>query len=259
MKHITTETKNRTGIITLSNPKKRNALSNEMNTEIADALAGFKTQKLLTVVIRAEKNARVWSAGHDIAELPCNGKDPLAYNTPMEQMLRAIEAYPGVVLAMIQGSVWGGACDMAMTCDIIIADENSSFAITPIKIGLPYNPSGIIHFRNRVGLGFAKDMFFTARPVLAERAYKAGIINHFVPAHEIEEYTFRLTDEINGYSPLAIGIIKEQMRILFRATPVSPDAFEQIDQLRHTVYCSEDYQEGLKAFAEKRKAVFKGK
>lgn len=259
MKYITTDIRDNTGIITLNNPDKRNALGNEMSLDITAALKNFRETKLLTVIIRAEAGAKVWSAGHDVSELPHGGEDPLAYDTPMEQMLRAIESYPGVVIALIQGSVWGGACDMAMTCDIIIADETASFAITPIKIGLPYNPSGIIHFRNRVGLGFAKDMFFTARPVHAERAYSAGIINHFVKSAEIENYTLTLTHEINGYSPMAIGIIKEQMRILFRATPISPDAFEQIDQLRRTVYCSQDYEEGLAAFQQKRKPLFKGK
>ncbi len=213
MKYITTDIRDNTGIITLNNPDKRNALGNEMSLDITAALKNFRETKLLTVIIRAEAGAKVWSAGHDVSELPHGGEDPLAYDTPMEQMLRAIESYPGVVIALIQGSVWGGACDMAMTCDIIIADETAS----------------------------------------------AGNINHFVKSAEIENYTLTLTHEINGYSPMAIGIIKEQMRILFRATPISPDAFEQIDQLRRTVYCSQDYEEGLAAFQQKRKPLFKGK
>jgi methylmalonyl-CoA decarboxylase len=195
----------------------------------------------------------------DDRPLPTEGMDPLAYDAPMEKMLRTIEKFPGVVIAMVHGGVWGGACDLAMTCDLIVADKTSSFAITPAKIGLPYNPSGILHFRNRVGLGFAKEMFFTAKPVDAERAYQVGIINHFVKADDLESYTFNMAKEINKLSPLAIAITKEQMRILFKAAPIGPDIFENIQQLRKKVYNSADYKEGIKAFLEKRKPKFKGK
>lgn len=259
MQYIKTEVLNGTGFITLDNPKKRNALGNGMSLEIAAALEDFKKQDLLTVVIRADVNAKVWSAGHDIAELPRGGVDPLAYDTPLEQMLRAIELYPGVVLAQVSGSAWGGACGLAMTCDMIVADETASFAITPIKIGLPYNPAGIVQYCNRLGAGLTKELFFTARTVSAERAHAIGVIHHFVKKAEIGAYTAALAAEINGYAPLAVKVVKEQMRLLFRDTPISHDALERIAQLRRDTYCSEDYHEGLKAFAEKRKPVFKGK
>ncbi|MFA6584471.1 MAG: methylmalonyl-CoA decarboxylase [Elusimicrobiaceae bacterium] len=258
MSYITLQRSGKTGVITFSNPRRRNALCAQLCDEIAQALAELASEKMTTVILRAEKNAVIWSAGHDVNELPVNDKDPLAYDAPMEKMFHAIERYPGVVIAMIQGSVWGGACDMAMTCDIIVADKTATFAITPVKIGLPYNPSGILHFRNRVGLGFAKEMFFTAKPIPAERAYQTGIINHCVEADEIESYTMEMADGINQNSALAIAVIKEQMRILFRATPISPDTFEHIEQLRRKVYTSRDYKEGIKSFLEKRKPDFKG-
>ena len=210
------------------------------------------------VIIRAPRDAKVWSAGHDIRQLPQVCHEPLAYDSPMEKTLRAIQEYPGAVIAMVQGGVWGGASDLVITCDITVGDETSTFAITPVKIGLPYNASGIVHFINRVGLSIAKEMFFTADPVKAERAYHFGVLNHLVSSRDIEQFTMQLASSIAANSPLAVAVIKEQFRLLAEAHPITPDAFERIQALRRKVYNSHDYEEGIKAFFEKRKPDFRG-
>ncbi len=246
------------GILTLNNPAKRNALSLELCDQMVAVLEEFRKKKVPVVIVRAEKNARVWSAGHDITQLPKVHHDPLAYDSPMETAFRAIQNYPGPVIAMIQGSVWGGATDLAVTCDIAVGDETSSFAITPVKMGLPYNASGIMHFINRVGSNIAKEMFFTAAPVKAERAYHFGILNHLISSREIESFTLELARSMAANSPLAVSVVKEQFRILSDAHPISPEAFERIQALRRRVYNSGDYEEGIKAFTEKRTPNFKG-
>lgn len=258
MATILCELKDRTGVITLNNPEKRNALSLELCEELCEALENFKGLKAPALIIRAPRDARVWSSGHDIRQLPKVSHDPLPYDSPMERVLRAIQEYPGAVIAMVQGGVWGGASDIIVTCDIAIGDETSTFAITPVKIGLPYNASGIVHFINRVGLSIAKEMFFTAEPVKAERAYHFGILNHLVSSKEIEQFTLELAAGIAANSPLAVAVIKEQFRLLSEAHPLTADAFERIQALRRRVYNSHDYEEGIKAFLEKRKPVFKG-
>lgn len=255
---ILKEVKDSIGSLTLNNPARRNALSLELCDELVAALTDFEAKKIPVIIIRAGKDAKVWSAGHDITQLPKVHHDPLAYDSPMETAFRKIQTYPGPVIAMIQGSVWGGATDLAVTCDLAVGDETASFAITPVKMGLPYNASGIMHFINRVGSNIAKEMFFTASPVKAGRAYHFGILNHLVNSAEIEEFTFNLARTIAGNSPLAVSVIKEQFRILSEAHPISPEAFERIQALRRKVYNSGDYEEGIKAFMEKRKPQFKG-
>ena len=257
MPFIIKDLKNGIGILTLNNPEKRNALSLELCTELAAAVEELKVKKAPVIVLRAEKNARVWSAGHDISQMAKVHDDPLAYDSPMETAFRAIQCYPGAVIAMIQGSVWGGATDLAVTCDIAVGDETCSFALTPARIGLAYSPSGIQHFINRVGANVAKEMFFTAQPVKAERAYHFGLLNHLVSSREIESFTMDLARDIADNSPAAIAVIKEQFRILSEAHPMTPEAFERIQALRRRAHESGDFAEGVKAFAEKRKPVFK--
>jgi len=245
------------GTITLNQPAKRNALSMALVEEFITALADFQKVPMRVVIVRAAADAKVWSAGHDISELP-QGKDPLLYSDSLERLLRAVKAFPAPVIAMIHGSVWGGATDLVLSCDMIVGDETSSFAITPANLGLAYNTVGLLQFIRRLPLNLVKEMFFTAAPVKADDAAKWGILNHLVPTADLEKFTFDLAKSIATKAPLVLSAVKEQLRILVEADSITPDAFERIQELRQTVYQSADYEEGINAFHEKRKPVFRG-
>lgn len=244
--------------LTFNHPETRNSLSNALLNELIESLQLLEKHKARVVIIRAEPGAKVWSSGFDISELPVPGRDPLSYNDPLEQALRQIQLFPAPVIAMIEGSVWGGACDLAFICDLAIGCPSAAFAITPAKIGVPYNSTGILHFINVVGARMSREMFFTAQPIDAERARELGILNHLVAVEELERFTYGMATQITDNSPLAIAVIKEQLRLLGNSHPLSPETFERIQGLRRKAYDSDDYLEGKQAFLEKRKPVFKG-
>ena len=246
------------GTICLDHFEKRNALSLAVADAIMEALDRFAAEKVRAVVLRARPGVKIWSAGHDVDELPLGRRDPLGWIDPLRRLIRAIENHAAPVIAMIEGSVWGGACEMAMSCDIIVAAPDATFALTPAKLGVPYNVSGMLTFLNSASLRLIKEMAFTARPVPAERALAAGLVNHVAAREDLEAFTYAMAADIVENAPLSIAVMKEELRILAGAHPMSPQGFERVQGLRRVVYDSADYVEGIAAFKEKRKPVYRG-
>ena len=259
MSLVLTEKRDTTGIITLNNIAKRNALSEALISEITAALNGLRALDIRAVVLRAPPGVKVWSAGHDISELPDRGRDPLGFNDPLRILIRAIQEFPAPVIALIEGGVWGGGCEVAMACDMLVATPEVTFAITPAKLGIPYNLGGVLTLINMIPLSVAKEMLFTAQPIPAEQALNLGIINYIQPATEIEAFVLAMTERISANSPLSIAVMKEELRLLSSAHAISPELFEKMQGARRIVYDSDDYQEGLDAFRAKRQPQFSGK
>jgi methylmalonyl-CoA decarboxylase len=245
--------------VILDHPERRNALSRQLINALVEAMHEFSREGVRTVVMRARPGVKVWSAGHDIDELPEGGRDPLGWDDPLRYLVRAIEELSVPVIAMIEGGVWGGACEVAFACDLIIATPTATFAVTPARLGVPYNVSGMLTFLNACSLRIVKEMAFTAKPITAERAERLGIVNHMVPADELESFTYTLAREIAENAPLSISVMKEQLRLLAGAHPMSPRRFERVQGLRRIVYDSEDYVEGISAFRQKRRPNFVGR
>ena len=246
-------------IITMSNAGKRNILSQAMISEILAGLEQARTAKVRSVILRAEPGTKVWSAGHDVTELPEAHRDPLGWSDPLRVVVRAIEDFPAPIIALIEGSVWGGACEMALACDMVVATPQTTFAITPAKMGVPYNITGLLTFMNAMSIHVVREMAFTARPIPANRAQSLGIINHMVEADQILDFCIDIAREIEKHSPLAITVMKEEMRVLASAHSITPQMFERVQGLRRQVYDSTDYQEGIRAFQERRPPVFTGR
>ena len=253
------EVSNHIGIITLSNPRKRNCLSSALIGQICEALASMQKVEVRVVILRAPAGSPVFSAGHDIGELPTNGRDPLTYTDPLRHLVRTIEHFSAPVLAMVEGTVWGGACELVMSCDMIIAAEDSTFAITTTRLGVPYNMSGIQNFMNSGGMLLCKEMLFTSQPLGARRLVDRGIVNYAVSRDELEDRTLAIARQIAQNSPLAISLLKEELRLLSASHNLSPETFERVQAMRREVYDSKDYQEGIRAFHEKRSPLFQGR
>ena len=211
------------GTITLDHPEKHNSLSAALIEELLEALAGLARSGARVIVLRAPRGAKVWSAGHDVRELPTNGRDPLTYHDPLRQAVRAIKETSAPVLAMVEGSVWGGACELVMSCDLVVAAEGATFALTPAKLGVPYDIAGVLNLMQSVSLPVVKEMLFTAQPMPAERALRVGIVNRVVPAEGLEGATAELAAQMTRNSPLVIALLKEELRVLAGAAALNPD------------------------------------
>ncbi len=179
----------------------------------------------------------------------------------MEQLLRCVQETPIPVIACDSGSVWGGACDLCLSCDMIVSTDDATFAITPAKIGIPYNASGIMHFINQLGINKAREMFFLAQPITADDALNVGLINRVTPPDELDTVLEdHFLNPLRRNSIMSISAIKRQFRILSKAaTVLSSENFERINAYRTRVYKGADYLEGIRSFLEKRPPEYQGK
>ena len=245
--------------IILMREEKKNSFSTQLLHDFIEALDIVESTDSRVLIIRAASGSKVWSSGFNISELPIPGIDPVPYNHPLERLIRRLQEVKIPVIAMIEGSVWGGACDVAFSCDILIGTHQSTFAITPAKIGVPYNSLGIQRVLSRLQPNIAKELFFTAKPISAERAYQLGVLNHLVELENLESFTYDMANNIGQNSPFSISIIKKQIDIFTRSKPVAVDTLFHIDELRQIAYNSDDYREGKLAFDQKRVPNFTGK
>lgn len=253
---IRTSVEDKVATIAFDNVAKRNALGALTVREMLGALREFEASGVRAVVVRTAEPTPVWSAGHDIDELPIRGVDPLPFADPLEELLRAVRGYPGAVIAMVHGTVWGGACDLVLNCDMVVGDETAAFAVTPARLGLPYSASGIQYFLSRLPLNVVNELIMTADLIPAERAYAVGILNRLVRSDELEDCAAQLARDVRSRSGDAIRAYKLQATTFVRAVALSAQDSQWINQLRHDVYSGDDYAEGIAAFREKRPPDF---
>ncbi len=249
---------NNIGIATINNPPV-NSLSSDVCHKLIESFDEFEKARVRVVIIGANPTTKIWSAGHDIREIPLDGHDAVTWTTGFERVLRRVRNCAVPVIAMLHSSVWGAACDLAVTCDLAIGTPNTTFAITPVKMGISYNTAGMSHFLGVLPLHIIKEMVFTGNPLSAEDAYRLGLLNRLVSPEKLEATTMEIAQTIAGRAPLAVSVVKAELSSLSRGAPMSADEFEFIQEARRVAFRSDDLKEGVKAFFEKRAPVFQGK
>lgn len=257
MSPVSVHVEHHVATIQMHEPAKRNALGPAMLRALSDAFDGIAGQDVRAVILRAAPGDMVWCAGFDIAEL-APGRDPLARDGALQGLFRRVADCPAPVLAMLHGSAWGGGTDLALRCDLIVGDPTASLAFTPARLGLPYDPEGLLNALLRLGLGLALEMFATAAPVGAERLHRAGALAHLVPEAELDGFTLDLAARIATNAPLSVASAKQQLRALAGAMPLAPALAQALHEGRRRALASADYAEGLAAFRERRAPEFRG-
>jgi enoyl-CoA hydratase/carnithine racemase len=248
------------GRITFDNQARRNALTYEMWQGIPIVMADFADDDAVRVIVFAGAGGKAFSAGADISEFAKkrSGEDAVAiYNEAVAEATDALVDAKKPLLAKIDGFCVGGGLGVAMTCDLRIAAADSRFAVPAAKLGLGYKMQGLKILVDQVGPAAAKEIFFTARQFDAEEALQMGLVNRVLPPEDLAAYVDDYAATIAGNAPLTVLAAKTVIgQVLLDANDRDLDLCQQVVD---DCFASEDYQEGRKAFMEKRKPEFKGR
>ena len=245
--------------LTFNRPEKRNLLTPAMLLELSEQLDRLRDGKKVRCVVIRGSGEKAFSSGYDINAIGEN--DMIRHHEgdhPLGRALRTIESFPYPVIAMMNGHAFGAGLEVAVTCDLRTTVEDCLLGMPPAKLGVVYSYSGIKKFLDLIGPGYTKELFLVGRPISSERAWEIGLVNFMVPREELEEFTYGIANEIAENAPLSLKTLKEITKTLEKRT-ISTEDEKLIRQMTLEVQNSQDYKEGQRAFAEKRKPEFKGK
>ncbi|MEI8084297.1 MAG: enoyl-CoA hydratase-related protein, partial [Actinomycetes bacterium] len=158
--------------LTMRNTARANAISAQFAQELVAQLQRAVGAGARVLILRAEPGVRTWCAGHDIQELPSDPSDQISWTNSLETLVSGVRSVPIPIIAAVEGGVWGGGCELVMTADLVIACRNSTFAVTPTRLGVPYAATGLNRFLAALPIHVVNEMFLTANPIDAQRAYE---------------------------------------------------------------------------------------
>lgn len=247
----------RVATLTINRPDKLNALNAAVRKDFVAALAELQRDDDVRVVIVTGAGDKAFVAGADIGEF--EGRSPVDQFRVMKAfgMVEAVDAFPKPVIAAINGYCLGGGCELAMACDIRIASENAKLGQPEINLGILPGAGGTQRLPRLVGLGNAFKLLYTGELVTAAEALRIGLVDDVAAPDELETQVLELAQSIAAKSPVALQLIKEAVRASMRQ-PLD-EGLRLETTLFGLAFSSEDKQEGIRAFLEKRKAQFQGR
>ena len=235
--------------LTLNHPEKRNALSRDLLRALKEHLARLAADpRVRAVILRAA--GPVFSAGHDLRELAGGGEaDYAALFSLCTEVMEAIRGLPQPVLAQVQGLATAAGCQLAASCDLVVAAEEAAFATPGVKIGL-FCTTPAVALARAVPAKKALEMLFTGTPIGAREAERIGLVNRVVPAGQLAEETRTLARQIITASPYTLALGKQAF---YRQLPLDrPGAYAVAQRVMVENALAADAQEGIHAFLEKR-------
>jgi enoyl-CoA hydratase len=252
---VTPEAKKHIALIQLNRPKELNALNLQLMLELKDALQNLdKNDEVRCIIITG--NQQAFAAGADIKQMESRTPVDLIKIDQFETWDQ-IRKTSKPIIAAVCGFALGGGCELAMTCDMIVAGESAKFGQPEIKIGIMPGAGGTQRLTRAVGKALAMEMVLTGKFISAEEAQKAGLINRVVPDEVYLDEALKLASEVAAMSPIALRLAKESVLKSFETGLQEGLYFERKNF--YLTFSSEDQKEGMNAFVEKRRANFSGK
>jgi enoyl-CoA hydratase/carnithine racemase len=244
--------------LTISNPDRRGALDHAILDGFAQMMPRLQAR---CVIITGQ--GRTFSAGYDIGNLQGGGFADDAERLvahPFTAAIDAIEAYPFPTIAALNGHAIGGGLELALTCDLRLAAHPIKMGMPPARLGLVYSHTGIRKFIDVIGAPRTRELFLVGGRINAAKAHTWGLVNDVFGVDELAEAAVALAREIAANAPLAQQGNKRVIRAVLdgRAT-LAPEVERELLALRHACFSSEDFREGVRAFAEKRPPEWTGR
>jgi cyclohex-1-ene-1-carboxyl-CoA hydratase len=250
---VLVETIGRVGIITLNRPKQMNALNDALMDALGSALLAFDADPAIGAIV-ITGNDKAFAAGADIAAMAHWDYMDVYQSDFITRNWETIRRVRKPVIAAVAGFAMGGGCELALSCDIVIAADNARFALPEIKLALLPGAGGTQRLPRSIGKAKAMDMCLSARSLDAAEADRYGLVSRVVPADDLRSASIALASTIAAYSLPALMAIKESVNRTFESSLSEGIGFER--RQLHARFASADAHEGMTAFLDKRKPVF---
>jgi len=252
--NVLVETRGRVGLITLNRPKALNALNDALMDELGSALKAFDADENIGAIVLTGSE-KAFAAGADIGMMAGYSYMDVYKNDYITRNWETIRSIRKPVIAAVAGFALGGGCELAMMCDIVIAADTAKFGQPEIKLGVIPGAGGTQRLPRAVSKAKAMDMCLTARMMDAAEAERAGLVSRIVAADRLLDEAVEAGTIIAGFSLPAVMMAKEAVNRAYETTLAEGVRFER--RLFHSLFATEDQKEGMTAFVEKRKPVFK--
>jgi enoyl-CoA hydratase/carnithine racemase len=248
--------------LTISHPAKRNALDHPILDAITSTLGELSSASSQTRCVLVTGAHGMFSAGYDIGEIPDEEFEERAERLvahPFTEAIDALEAFPRPTLAVLPGHTIGGGLELALACDLRVAQQDIRLGMPPAKLGLVYSHTGLRRFLDAIGATRTRELFLLGRHIDAPTALTWGLVNRVAASAELDAVGLEIAGELAANAPLSQTGNKRVIAALLEAEGQLPrEVEEELIELRRASFSSQDLREGMRAFAERRAPQWRG-